>query len=537
MFKQLISIFSLFCILVIAAPVFAQNYQTFQIIRPIAVGTVVTGLDAENRVYRAYTGIPYVIHADAVGGSWPYTYTLTNAPSGMTIEAGPCTTISTTCTAGTITWPSPTGTASNIVVRITDKDGDYVEGTWTVTSSTTIGADGFCFLDASAGNDTTGNGSLVTPWQTLEKARATCGARSILYLRAGTYPTAGMTATDGVSAGYRHKVGFNENATPVIWLAYPGDARPLIEFGATGSNEIEMFDMKGQNVWLEGFEMQNVGCIGFRTVERQGQFGIVVRNVIGHGVLDGYDGGNCSFFMWANFDDAPSHGDTVQLSHFYDTNGGDCALKVYSVDWGLFESSYYHDATFTEAVVALKNSVRYYTVRANKFGADIVAGVGGNMNDGGAFNHTTNGEIYHNLFLGSDTVDTAAGEITLGVGEIDPIGPTWVYRNTFVGGIINVSNLLTVDGPYDFQTNVIVNAGGTGGSCPARLTCYSISDYARLTVNVNNVQGANNGTIADTSTGILVGASRTTYLGVAGFELVDATSISRRYSGRLFLRR
>lgn len=162
----------------------AQSYETLQMLRPVAVGAAGTGLDAENRVYRAYTGIEYNIHADARGGKWPYTYSLSNAPAGMTIEAGPCTVIGPTCTAGTITWPSPTGTASNIVVTVTDALGTQVTGTWTVTSSTTIGADGFCFVDA---NNAAGgrNGSLANPYNSLLEVYNSCGARSILYLRGG----------------------------------------------------------------------------------------------------------------------------------------------------------------------------------------------------------------------------------------------------------------------------------------------------------------------------------------------------------------
>ena len=65
----------------------AQNNLAFQIARPVGFGAAGTGLDASNRVYRAYPGIAYQIHADAVGGHWPYTYTLSGAPAGMTLPS------------------------------------------------------------------------------------------------------------------------------------------------------------------------------------------------------------------------------------------------------------------------------------------------------------------------------------------------------------------------------------------------------------------------------------------------------------------
>ncbi len=257
--------FLLFHVVLWPISIMAQTYPTLQLIRPVAPGTFGVGLDANNRVYRAYPGTPYEIHADAVGGRWPYTYSLTNAPTGMTIETGPCVTIGQGCTAGTITWPNPQATASNITVTVTDADGVQDSGTWTITVDTA----GYCFIDAVNGNDTTGTGTLASPWQTLEQARLGCPANGILYLRAGTYFTSDLTQTiNGGSTGFTKKSGWSESARPVIWIAYPGDTRPLIEFGATGTNEVEMIDVIGWNIWFEGFDFQNVGCIGFRLDER-----------------------------------------------------------------------------------------------------------------------------------------------------------------------------------------------------------------------------------------------------------------------------
>lgn len=494
-------------------------YETLQMIRPIATGAAGTGLNSSNRVYRAYTGIPYNVHADARGGHWPYTYALSNAPAGMTIEAGPCTDIGpTNCTAGTINWPSPTGTASNIVVTITDKDGTQVSGTWTVTSSTTIGADGFCFI-APAGNDTTGNGSLATPWATLAKAWTSCGARSILYFRAGTYVTTGMTETDAGSYGKR--VSVNEGSRPVIWMGYPGETA-ILDYAFTGT-PVQLFEMTGSNIWIDNLSITNGGSMMINLNTRTNRYGVVIRRVTASNLLDGTNGNNSAFFMWTISVDTPSYFDTVQNSTFTHIVGSatpsGCALKLYSTIDNVIETSTFDDLGVTnEAIVALKDEDVQYTVRANKINmtTNSYQGIGGNMNTSGAGH--TGGEIYHNLVTSS-----GGGALEISSTRISYITTTTIYRNTFLGvvsmGGSTSAHMTSADGPFTFTNNVIVNAGGSGGSCPSRLTCSFIDDYTILSVNANNIQGANDGTIASATTGALVGSSRTTYLGVAGYEL------------------
>ena len=513
----------LFILLLIPLTAEAQSYDTLRMVRPIATGAAGTGLHASNRVYRAYQGIEYNIHADAHGGVWPYTYSLSNAPAGMTIEVGPCTTIGPTCTAGTISWPNPTSTASNIVVTIRDKVGTEVSGTWSVTVSTTIGTGGFCFIDAASGNDTTGSGSLAAPYQTLSKAHTSCGATSILYLRAGTYSVGGGTAS--APEDCRNRYIWTEASQPAIWIGYPGET-VTVNFLSTGSADGYCVKMSGQNMWFDNFRMDNVGSIGFQLDDRL-EYGIVARRITGLDLLAGADSLNSAFFMWAKYSAGYSYFDTVQNSTFSNISLGAVALKVYTNIYGIYETSTYSDqADSTEVqgssdgMISLKVMARDYDVRGNTCTATVQVCVGGNMNRSDAPSLLqTRGHIRHNLMLGSDG-DTNEGSLTLTAGKIITPLTTQVYRNTFVGGRVLFANAVTSDGPYLFYNNVIVNAGGTGGSCPARLTCESVTDYGVTTIGADNVQGANDGTIANATTGVLVGASRITYLGVAGFELL-----------------
>jgi len=316
----------------------------------------------------------------------------------------------------------------------------------------------------------------------------------------------------------------------VIWLAYPGES-VTIDFAATGANEVELFDMDGENIWLEGFTIRRTQCLGYRFDGRDQQFGVVVRWFTGQEMINGSGSSNCSYLLWDSIPDGPSYHDTLQLSNFLDSASASCAIKTYSTLEPLFETSFYGESADNEAMLALKVLASASTVRANYFDGNAPTGIGGNMNDDplGSYG-VTSGEIYHNLCLGSGT-GTQEGCLTLGVSKID-IGPQWyVYRNTFLGKI-NISNLVTADGPYTFSDNVLLNSQAASGSCPAKYTCHSVTDYTRLVDNADNVKGLDDGSVANTTTGELVGSSRTNYLGVAGFELAVTT---RHFSPRLNL--
>src|SRR6267378_2125792 len=72
----------------------AASY-TLEIIQPRA------GLSSANRYYKAYPGLLYDVQLLAIGGKYPYHFSLLSAPAGMTIDAN----------SGVISWPSPAAQA------------------------------------------------------------------------------------------------------------------------------------------------------------------------------------------------------------------------------------------------------------------------------------------------------------------------------------------------------------------------------------------------------------------------------------------
>lgn len=93
---------------------------------------------------------------------------------------------------------------------------------------------------ATTGSDSA-NGSASTPWKTLQKAADAVPAGGTVYVRSGTY-TGFSSSRSGVSS-----------SAPTRFLAYPGDARPVI----AGNGRLDVIKLSGNHdVLIEGFVVQ-----------------------------------------------------------------------------------------------------------------------------------------------------------------------------------------------------------------------------------------------------------------------------------------
>jgi hypothetical protein len=104
-------------------------------IKPAGTGDPV--IPSTNRIFRAYPGIEYNIRAAVIGGTYPYTYSLNNAPEGMTINSR----------TGEIVWPNPQLDASDIQLSVKDSENTTVSTAWSIT----VSANGFLFVDVWKG--------------------------------------------------------------------------------------------------------------------------------------------------------------------------------------------------------------------------------------------------------------------------------------------------------------------------------------------------------------------------------------------------
>lgn len=487
------------------APAAAQSAACdLEILTPLPIGVSGVGKDADNRIYRAYPGLEYRIPVAPICGTFPYTFTLNNEPAGMTVvNAGTGQTCGIASTVlslthavcGLVTWPNPVSTATDVEVCVTDsaETPDTVCAMWTITVTNTIGAGGFCFVDSSAAGG--GNGSLATPYNSLLAAYTSCGARSILYLRYGggtEYTFAGISPTDTECAEVPTGPGYylwEESSRPVIWIGYPGESRPVINFGYADDHvEVPCLRLGGENLWVERVHIRK-SFIQAIQISPAGNFGpMFFDNEFAEGG-PGQAEANAAFLMFLSNYPNLSYGGIILENWCHDVDFDDsfACFKFYSTRKLLVRSNLVEDVfnrtAEAESQIAIKSDNTDYTVQANIV-RDIPAltfGLGGNQN---IVNDISSGEWSYNL------VQNPGGRAL----ELNAVaGATRVFRNTLIGDIFMQATGAS-SGPFALTQNVIENDGGTGGACTQRLSCFSVTDHTRygsLTSNLQGVEGAN----------------------------------------------
>ena len=186
---------------------------------PLEIIAPYAGLSTTNRYYKTYTGILYEVPVAVLGGSYPYHYSLTVAPSGMTVGAD-----IGDADYGIIKWDTPveSGSPHTITIRVQDQDGGDVSVTYTLTVTTA----GFLFVDSVSGSDANA-GTIGSPFGTMggwyggtdEADRfTTTYSGQFVYYRTGTYPTTDCYLEDN------RRVAMGGTRKPLVHMAYPGES-------------------------------------------------------------------------------------------------------------------------------------------------------------------------------------------------------------------------------------------------------------------------------------------------------------------------
>jgi Putative Ig domain len=469
----------------------AANYS-LELVSPRAAGTTPSSgsdaISAQNRIFRAYPGLVYNIRAIIVGGAYPYTFTLSNAPAGMTIDAA----------SGEINWPNPPAGTVTPTITVRDSEGTERSSPWTITVDTA----GFKFVDAANGQrHPTGNGGVSSPWRTLSDIVNGGATNDIVYFRAGTYNALDLPRTSTGSTWERVELDSAANK----WIAYPGES-PVIDFGyRAGGEPGVIIRPSSENVYIDGFEFRNARVIGIQL--HSGSFGVLRRNRFTdlNTSRANLDGSNSSFIMtmssYSDSDTGGGMGSWGQYLAFQDNDfmnsPVDCALKTYSQWKMLIEDN---DFTGNFIGVELKADMPQYTYRKNRHVNISSIAIGGNMHS-----QTTHGEINFNL------VNSPNGQWALDLNQDGQAKRTDVYRNTFIGNT-RVRNADSQDGPFRLNNNVIVNSS----SASNRVTLESITDQTRVTL-LDNLSGSPSQGIVD-GTGLLT-SGFAQHIGTRGHQL------------------
>lgn len=475
-------------------------------------------ISQNHRIFWAYPGIEYNIRASVLGGAYPYTFSLSNAPAGMTINL----------TTGEISWPRPQeGARVTPTITVRDAENSTVSTSWTIT----VDANRFIFIDASNGKEwdaaNPGTGTLSNPlkrirdmWEgdVYESKRRNKHVNKIAYFRQGTYYIDGTIERYG-SLGMG-RMAVLDTFKPVAWLAYPGET-PTIDgqcLSATPqiggrpcnkSHHISFYDTSN-NTYIDGFRVINMAYHAFR-VGGTGHYQVFRRNHFNRlgptepGVNEGW-----ITTISSRSNEMGSYL-TIQDNIFEDVDRG-CFIKLYSTQRTLIEDNIMrnsYDSTGgsnTEGIAIKGGPLDRITVRHNIVYDFVHKGIGGNMHILSSAEILFN-RVYNVTNFGKYDAGTASA---IEVNQDGLANNVHIYRNTIVGRV-SARNTDASDGPFTFSTNVIIN--GDSGN---HIYLENVSDPSRI-VETDNLSGTPSQNIVDQNLNLTPGYSR--YVGTRGYQL------------------
>lgn len=492
--KNILIILFLFFLLMCKESQGAANY-TLEIIQPQPA------LNTNNRFYKTYTGLEYNVRLAVIGGDYPFTYSLTTFPSGMTINTS----------TGEITWSNPVeaGSPHSVTAQVTDLESSTHSVSWTVTVDTTNAI----FMDAVGGSGT-GAGTIGDPFKTMDEMYEGSDAAAktkdsyaffFIYFKTGTYNTGDAFLENIDIPSGTGRMPLTSYDKPLVWLAYPGES-PVLDLS---QGYISIY-AGADNVYFDGFEIINMTNYYRKGISTDPDDNTTFRRNTFHNLTTGGIGGSNNQSA-INFGESVSTGTyySVQDNEFYDINFG-YAVLAYTITKALVEDNTLYDFTGAVPGIGPKASNTMWFIRANDL-SDMADTRCIWLDNGN--NDTTDQEVSYNL------VNATGSVATLHVNQADPttVGPIHIFRNTFIGTVEFKNMDSASHGPFNVYNNVIVNENTPvvtiTGTNPERI------------VQVDNLNGNAADGILDANGNLT--AAYISYLGIRGYQIpVIGISIS-----------
>jgi len=416
-------------------------FVIFAVLVPIGLTNAATAPSAPNwtlqviswPLEKAYPGIEYNIRLGVIGGRYPYSFSLDDAPSGMSI----------TSDKGEISWTPGaglTGQSFDVSVKVVDQLSQEVDQDFTVDVTT----NGFYFV-ATNGNDSTGDGSITNPWKTMSYAITQGTTSDILYVRGGTY-----VGTINTSSGDINK-----------WIAYPGEL-PIIDV-----NRENYISVRDSYALIDGFEIKNSTQKGFFVYAGH----LIARRNHMHHLYSVVAYGNPAFIFF------PTGGwwdyNVIQDNIFHDLfdtesmHGG--GVIYYDVRYTLYEDNEVYDidgVCFDDKDNGFHNTVR------------------GNIHHGANMgvllqNHPDQIDVCYNLVY--DTIEGVAPGMTTWARDI------YIHHNTLVGTKIKLIHIIanSETDEINIYNNIITNGNSYLYACePAAETAVLADDKVHVDDNL-----------------------------------------------------
>jgi hypothetical protein len=304
------------------------------------------------------------------------------------------------------------------------------------------------------------------------------------------------------------EVTFNASTRSVVFIADPDGVQPIIDNGyvaldsAWGANMF-MFGNRTQPTWMSGIKIRNAFHKGVELISEASSYNYVDLDF--EGTAFGVDGANSANLMTASVFGEYSWHSYYRLRSAPNAGNRAGMFKIYGHKRNLVETISLGETYGSDH----KAQDPDFEVRFSKImgATGHPQGLGGNF-AAGLMGERAGGEIRYSLLY---VDDPSAAQDALELNNDGEMGSTFVTRCTLVGRVV-VENSEAGDGPFTFRNNVIVNNSTAAdritvqGSVPGHVT------------RAGNLSGGTADGIVD-ATGRLTGASRTSQLGRAGYEL------------------
>jgi hypothetical protein len=448
-----------------------QSPYALEITNVKPAGTGSPAMPSTHRLYRAYPGITYRYPVAVRGGYYPYTFSLSGAPAGMSIDQD-----------GRITWLNPQANSGTVTLTVTDAMQNPVVAQFAVTVST----NGFVFVDGNYSGTSTG--SITQPYKSLNEMAAAQNGNptGIVYIRETAapyvptnYPSGSKESLDAQGSLYFNCPGRSNpsSAAPETLLAIPGES-PVIDLGGN------MF-LRSDRPWVDGLTFRRGAEYTWKITGAANYWGFW----------------NCRFIDCT----ATSGGNRNQGNIFAINEGtgrfgyvGDCEISgnsgaqgigsFYWCDDMLIERNYFHDGGFNGLTgfatpISLKDECSRTTMRRNTIlipssgqALQLFNEPGG---DGADFSynkilHATGGlalyliDMPWNGFVGYR--NTIIGQIRSNVNHTSAVFDRNVHQGSFVStqGLTLRDNLQATSGLVDSNGNLLntTNIGRYGAQIP-----------------------------------------------------------------------
>ncbi len=177
----------------------------------------------------ATAGSAVTLTASANGGSGSYQYQF----SRLGPDTGGTATITQAWgTSNTWAWDTTSAMAGTDTITVSVKDNSGNTTTNSVNYTLASASTGNSYYISPTGSDSSGNGSINSPWLTWAYASSMLKPGDTLYARGGTYYNQGGWGSGGTANWYSAS---GTQTAPITFKAYPGEI-PVFDGGATATS-------------------------------------------------------------------------------------------------------------------------------------------------------------------------------------------------------------------------------------------------------------------------------------------------------------